>query len=101
MEEKLLSVIEAAKKLEVSRECIYIWIREGRLPFVTITVLRGKPGTQPREVWRIPESKCVIPKARKPGPKKDPNAPKRKKYVSPNPRPVKQKFNRKRPVELK
>lgn len=101
MEENLLSVLEAAKKLQVNRSRIYVWIKQGRLPVVSVTIRRGKEGTQTREVWRIPDSKCLIPKSKKHGPK-PPDIPRLITPYTGNPRPKKKKPpKRKQPVELK
>ncbi len=75
-EEPLLSVVEAAKRLEVSSRRVYVWIKEGRIPFTKIDVPYEK-----FPVIRIKESDCKIPKYKKPGPKKDtpPKPPKKPK----------------------
>lgn len=102
MSEKLLSVADAAKKLGVRRCRIYVWILQGRIP--TTKVPHPLPHLAHKEVVRIKESDCIIPKAKKPGPKKDPNAPRLKPvYPNPNnPKPVKKKKpKRNQPVELK
>lgn len=75
-EEALLSVIEVAKKLEVTRQRVYVWIRSGRIPHIKIDVPYEK-----FPVIRIKESDCQIPKYKKSGPKKDgpPKTPKKPK----------------------
>ena len=102
MEEKLLTVPEVAKRLEVSRVRIYIWIRQGRIVPVEIKTRYGKEGTKERVVYRIPESQCVIPKSKKPG-VKPPEVP---RLITPPSKfpPKKRKKKppkRKQPVELK
>lgn len=104
--EKLLSVAEAADKLGVSRVRIYVWIRQGRLPSIYVKAPYGKRGTsKERLVQRIPESKCVIPRYKKTGPKKNPDAkkltlaPTKHPEMRPNTKP--KKPTRKKPVELK
>lgn len=69
MEDQLLSIAQAAKKMGVNRSRIYVWIKQERIIPVTEIVRYGKEGTKTREVFRIPESQCIIPKAHKPGPK--------------------------------
>jgi excisionase family DNA binding protein len=101
MEENLLTIPEVAKRLEISRVRIYIWIRQGRMKAVEIKTRYGKKGKE-RTVYRIPESQCVIPKAKKPG-VKPPEVP--RLVTPPSKFPPKKKKpkkpNRKLPVELK
>lgn len=89
MEETLLSIIQAAKKLEVTRQRVYVWVRAGRIPSIKFTNDKGQ------EVTRILESNCVHPKMLKPGPKRNtPPKPPKKLKLGRKP------YNRKQPVRL-
>jgi hypothetical protein len=63
-DEPLLSVIEVAKRLEVTRQRVYVWIRSGRMPHTKIKVPYER-----YPVVRVKESDCVVPKYKKSGPK--------------------------------
>ena len=48
---ELLTITEAAKKMHVSRETIYAWVRQGKV----------KPVRTPGGRYRIPEDQLIIP----------------------------------------
>ena len=48
---ELLTIIEAAKKMHVSRETIYAWIRKGKI----------RPIRTPSGTFRIDEGQLIIP----------------------------------------
>jgi hypothetical protein len=89
--EPLLSIIEAAAKLGVTRQRVYVWVREGRIPTIKIDV-----PYEPYPVLRIKESDCVIPKTKKFGrkPKGTPRPPQKAKKLGRKP------YKRKQPVAL-
>lgn len=102
--EKLLSVKEAAARLGVSRVRVYEWIRQGRMEVVYVNAPFGKRGkTKERLVQRIPESKCLIPRYKKHGPKTNPEAKKLVKAPSKFPEhdPTKNKHKKKKPKRTK
>lgn len=55
---ELLTITEAAKKMHVSRETIYAWIRSGKV----------KPFRTPGGTYRIPEEQLIIPIEKPPVP---------------------------------